>query len=379
MKKILFGCVSLLLISGASFAAQTSIPDNYPSLGRGLRPLGMGNAFLTVKGTDDNALYYNPAAINDYEKTLNFRLLSPTADINMGVINVVKDVFSLSKDLKNATTDSAKTDVFNTFFDKHVGSFDSVNLLIPMFGVRNKYFAMSALVDSRTTVAIRNRAFPNFELKTRNDGGVVLGGAYGFLFDDLQVGAATKFLYRIGIQRTVTTNDILNGSLADSIGFNQWGKGFGVGLDLGAKYKIPAFDVDLLDTLQPTVAVTYQDVGNTRFTGGASDTPQSISAGLGVHPDLGPVGLSVVADMREINQKESFMKKFHFGVEARLKEMLATSLAVRAGVNQGYPATGLTITWPFFGIDVAFYGEEMGTVTSQKADYHVATALNFAF
>ncbi len=378
MKKILFGFVGLLLIS-ASALAQTSIPDAYPSLGRGLRPLGMGNAFLTMKGIDDNAVYYNPAAINDYEKQLNFRLLSPAVGLNIGVINVVKDVFDLSKDLKNDTTDSDKTGTFNTFFNNHVGSFNSVNLLLPMFGVHNKYFSLNALVDSRSTVAIRNRAFPNFELKTRNDGGVVLGGAYGFLFDDLQVGAATKFLYRIGINRTVTTNDILTGSLADSIGFDQWGRGFGIGADVGVKYKLPSFDVDLLDTLQPTVAVTYQDIGNTRFTGNAPSTPQSVSAGVGVHPDLGPVGLSVDIDVREMNQKEAFMKKFHLGVEARLKELLATTLSVRAGLNQGYPAAGFSIEFPVLSLDFAFYGEEMGTVTSQKADYHVATALNFSF
>jgi len=380
MKKNFTASLFFTLLSlVASAQTTTSIPDNYPSLGRGIRPLGMGNAFLSMKGTDDNALYYNPAAINDFDRNIDFRMPSPIVDFNTGMIDTVKDVFDLADDLDKETSDSGKTTTFNTFFNNHVGDFNSVNLLLPFFGVQHKRIAASVVLDSRSTISLRNRAFPNFELKTRNDGGVIVGGAHGFFFDDLQVGAAVKFLYRVGLEEIITMNDILAGSLDSQIGLDQWKKGFGVGGDVGVKYKVYDFESSVMEFLQPTVAATWQDVGNTRFSGGAPNTRQSMSAGFGIHPELGPAQFSILADFREINQKQDLMKKMHAGVEARFKELLFTETAIRGGVNQGYPTAGLSLDWPVFGIDVAFYGEEVGKTTRQKAVYHLATALNFVF
>ena len=72
---LLFFLPVLLLITGlvgeAQAAPTVSIGHTYPSLMRGVRPIGMGNAFVAMPGTDENAMFYNPAAINDYEKKHN--------------------------------------------------------------------------------------------------------------------------------------------------------------------------------------------------------------------------------------------------------------------------------------------------------------------
>ena len=56
MKKLL-GLIFFATLSANAWGFEpTNIADQYPSLGRSLRPLGMGNAYLTMEGTDQSSL-----------------------------------------------------------------------------------------------------------------------------------------------------------------------------------------------------------------------------------------------------------------------------------------------------------------------------------
>lgn len=369
-----FFALVLVLSSTPSFAEDTGIGNEYPSLGRGVRALGMGNAFVSQKGTDYNAQFYNPAAINDFEKKRHYLFLNPGADINTGIYSTIKDVMDLSDDL-SGDTDSGKLDTFDTFVQSHAGDVNRVGLNLPLFHIRHKYYAAGLIVDGRTTISLRNPTFPNFELKSVNDAGVAAGGAYAFFDDSLQVGLNLKVLYRAAIEEQITSNDILNQDLGDIVGWSAWSKGYGVGVDLGTKYALPWWK----ETLRPTFGVTIQDIADTRFSGGAPKTPMSISAGGGVFPKFGPVDFGVLVDFREINQKQDILKKLHAGVEATFPKKFATKASVRLGTNQGYFASGLSLQFPIVGLHFAFYGEEVGEVSSQKASYRLASQLTFGF
>lgn len=388
LKAILSPITVLTLISLTALAGETNIGNEYPSLARGTRPLGMGNAFLTMKGTDDNAIFYNPAAINDFDNEIHYSfLVNPTIEMSQSIYSLIKDTFNLNDDLNDATTDAQLTQIFKDYVNKRIGEFHSININYPVAALRHHYFYVATLVDSRTTFSLRNRVLPNFEFKTRNDGGIIVGGAYGFLFDDLQVGIALKFLYRIGMEEIVTVNKILVDNLSSLIGFDSWKRGFGVGIDLGVKYRLPVEDIDTLDSLNPTIAITYQDIGNTRFTGGAPSTPQSISAGLGIHPVLGDllpalgnIEASLVVDFREINQEKDILNKFHLGTEVRFPTLVKfIKPSIRLGCNQGYLATGFGIqfiVWRYQPIiNFAYYGEESGKYGHRGANYRLAAEI----
>src|SRR3990167_9833574 len=92
--------ISLLGISETVFAEDTGIGTEFPTVMRETRPFGMGNAFLAMPGTDYNAQFYNPAAINDYEKKHHMLFLNPGAEANTGLYGSVKDVLDLNDDLK---------------------------------------------------------------------------------------------------------------------------------------------------------------------------------------------------------------------------------------------------------------------------------------
>jgi hypothetical protein len=370
-------CITLA-IPGFLYAEKTHIPDSSPSLGRGIRPLGMGNAFTAAEGSDYNSLFYNPASQFDRSENLEWTTAFPLIPFEMStsVIGLIQDIFDLNDDLKNASTDSQKIDIFETFTNDHAGEFNSLFVQLPLVGVGNKYFSAMITGNSRTTISLRNRAFPNFEIKHRDQGGLVLGGAYGILHEDLQLGLALKFLYAFEMEQIITTNEIITGDIGDNLPKNR---GFGVGVDVGIKYDIPDTGIDFLDELEPAVSVVWQDIADTRFQGGVSRIPQSISAGFGLFPTFGNYDIAFLVDFRDINRRMDIEKKLHAGVEVWFPKIAGTKFALRAGCNQLYPAVGVGAKWRFLTWNFAFYGEEMGETTRQKADYRIANEVVFTF
>lgn len=368
-------CLGMLLPLTAQAAKETSIPDRYPSVGTSIRALGMGNAFLTMRGTRTTDMFYNAAMLHDLPRDWEFSVLGLDAGANIKLYGTVKDVLDLSDDLDATTTDSAKIGVFRTFFNEHVGEFNSVDTAFNIFSMGRHDWGFALLANSHTTVSFRNRTFPNFELRSRNDGVVAAGRSFGMLYDDLVLGLLVKGIYRMEIDKVVTTGSILGGSLGSQIGIDQWGRSIGVAADVGARYELPILG------LNPVVAVTYQDIGGRQFfKSSVDDTMQTVNAAIGIHPTFGSGwGLSVEAGASELNQKRDFMTRLHAGAELRFPRVAATQVSVRAGTNQGYLATGLSFDWPVATLDLAYYGEEEGLVKRVGSTYKFAGAFAFYF
>lgn len=387
MKKIFFASLaSVILFSALASANDTHIGNTYPLLGRGMRPLGMGNAFLAMKGTDENAMFYNPAAIRDYsnELKINTGLIPvPAFAFNYGTINLVKDTFNFKDALDAETTDSGKIRAFNDFVNQHVGEFHDFEIHFPIIGMYNRYFSVSLISDDKLAISFRDRAFKNFEISSFNLNGVALGSAIGLFDETLEIGAVVKILYGIENARIITTNDILINNF-DDFKWSNWKRGLGIGGDVGAKYSVPDFGIDFIDTIKPTLAVTYQNIGKTRFkfmqkNGGPEALPQSVSAGLGFHPIIGPVETSILVDFRELNIREDFIMKLNAGVEARFPERIGLKTALRAGVNQGYPTVGGSLDVWKLRWDVAYFGKELGQYTREKCGYRIGTGIMWTF
>ncbi|QQR81530.1 MAG: hypothetical protein IPJ69_05290 [Deltaproteobacteria bacterium] len=381
MKKYLktLSTVSLLILSMTSLSQASgptgTNPEN-PSLSRGVRPLGMGNAFVAMPGVDENAFFYNPAAINDYSKTPHFRILSPAFDMSTGIVSLIKDVKDLANTLDSHPSTSDKTDDFNSFVNTHTGEFETAQVRLPLLTVMHKWFAASLLGDSRTTISFRNRTFTNIELFSQNDLGGVIGGAYGFFDDRLQAGVNLKVIHRVSIDQVITVDDIISNSDFNTVIPRK--RATGVGVDLGLKGKIPTFDLPILDLLKPTAAFAWQDVGNTRFGNGVANTPQSITLGFGVHPEWNKWQFHIENDFREINQSKSFLNKWNIGAEVmapRLAKFFQPS--VRVGGNQGYLAAGASLDFRFFKLEFATYGQEAGTYSHSKQIRRIAGNISF--
>ena len=141
---------------------------------------------------------------------------------------------------------------------------------MPPVMVMHKWFSAGLLVDSRNTVSFRNRVFTSFELDSRSDFGGFVGGAYGFLEDQIQAGLNVKVLHRLSIRQVIAEDDVLanSGDFGSALPRNR---ATGFGIDLGLKGKVPDFDIAILERLAPTVALTWQDIGNARFSAPVPD------------------------------------------------------------------------------------------------------------
>lgn len=389
MKKMVPLITMALMFLSAGLAqaqtATTTIPPEHPSLLKGTRPLGMGNAFLAMPGTDENAMFYNPAAINDYEKKFHFRILSPAFDLSTGAIGLVKDVLDLANDIDDQATNSGKITTFRTFVNQHTGQFESFGVRLPVVQVMHKWFSVAILADSRSTISFRNRAFTNVEIMSRSDFGANLGGAYAFFDDSLQVGANVKILHRLSIDEVITTDDIVNNASFDDTLPRR--RATGVGADLGLKYRLPTFNSAILEWINPSFGFTWQDLGNTRFSGVIPDTNQSVSTGFALRHAFGSDenpkkqwNLSWATDFRELNQSSTFPKKIYFGTELQFPQYWGFFRpAVRAGANQLYFTGGLTLDFKYAKLEFATYGEDAGKYTRQKQLRRIAGNLSFGF
>ncbi|MDO8644762.1 MAG: hypothetical protein Q7S00_07365 [bacterium] len=385
MKKtaLLVSLFSLFLAAELQAQTSSTIPTEYPNTFRGARQLGMGNAGMALSGTsyngrrDSNQWFYNPAATNDYEKDFRFDIMEIQGDMSHKMIGLVTDVLDLKDAANAASTSVDKTNVFNNFIASRIGNYESAGARIIPFMMTHRWFSVALLADTRSTISFRNRAFSNIEVFSRSDGGGVVGTAIGFFEDHLQAGLNLKVLHRFEVNEVVTLDDILN---TDDLGAG-YQRGTGVGVDLGLKGRIPE-EGKVLEILKPTLAVTYQDVGNTRFTGSVSDNKQSVSAGLAIHPVIplwAGLGSHLAVDFRELNQSSTFIKKLAVGYEIEMPPAGFFHSAVRIGANKGYVTGGFTADLKYFKLEGATYGEEMGTFSRQKEARRFAFNMQFGF
>ena len=193
----------------------------------------------------------------------------------------------------------------------------------------------------------------------------------------MQAGIAFKGLYRIYTQETVTQRDVVvSDDFSDAI---DVGQGFGVGVDIGTKLHLPEA-LPGAALLKPVIAATYQDIGNTRFSGDeVDDKAQSVSVGLSLNPTTGPVAHTFAFDVRDLNHKADFITLFHAGYEARFPRLFKTTASVRIGANQGYLTGGFTLDWRFVKLSAMTYGEEFGEVSRVKEMRRFGGELAFGF
>jgi hypothetical protein len=374
-KLCITGVCALVLLGfgGEAYAAAAQ----RAFLMKGTRPLGMGDAFLAVSGSDSNALFYNPASINDYEKKLHGSFLSATVDVGAKSIQFISDIQNLADDINNATTDAQKNTIFGNFTSANFGRVENYRVSMPIAMLMHRYFAVGLIVDSDNQVTLRDPSFDSFDLVSRSDSGIVMGTGWGWFDGKIQTGIAIKGLYRVFTRETITQRDVVvNNDFGDAINFE---KGFGVGADVGVKLHLPD-TIPTVKTLKPVLGVTYQDIGNTRFSGsGVEDKAQSVSVGLSLNPKIGPLETTIAADVRDLNHNADFITLFHAGYEVRFPKVIGTRASLRVGTNQGYLAGGFTLDWRYVKLSGATYGEERGSTSRVDESRRFVGELAFGF
>ncbi len=352
---------------------------------RGIRPLGMGGAFIAL-ADDQNAFFYNPAGLALREKGMLTMFELP--------ITLSKDIYALY-DYYNENKDAIEN------FDQE--SNDTQQKIM------NDIIDRITLYRIHLTLGMPNMNFVTGPVKFANGDKMHLGvGLFDLVDVKMKVNAGilvpTLDLWgsadMIGIVPVVykwqTAPLSLPGSI--SLGANikyimrgrfeetrrsileledydpSYQRGTGIGLDVGMLYEI---------NQQWNAGMMISDFGGTNikfeeatsagikkepFTGvikskvnvGFAFKPNKIHYWAGKYLNIGNKHLTLAFDLNNITDPdeklfaETFFMKVHMGAELKWK-----MIAFRGGFNQGYPCFGAGLDLLFLNLDYAFYVDEL--------------------
>ncbi len=322
----------------------------------GVRPLGMGNAFVG-QADDFNALYYNPAGLA-WLKTWTFEVLTLRGEISANTTNAVNDISSFAKSGSGST--AATIDLIKSQGGKPLGFSLGMEpyFVAPGFG-----FALAVELPTQFTfhndITVDVNAGPRFYIPA--------GIAGSFFRDRLALGMNAKIVGQLGVNRTFDIDALENlsngnsgsGSLADYVV-----GGYGIGFDLGLLFRPDAKK----DT---TFGLSILDFGGTTFkalssgdsaTGAPEARRPAVSTGISFKP-IKTDGhyLSVNADVAAINQPVHYSKKVNVGTEYGLGDFLK----IQGGLHQGEWTAGLQLDIVLLRLRLATYAEQLGTAAGQ--------------
>ncbi len=345
MEWLMIGSLFILLAPGFVMAEEIG------SLYRGIRPLGMGGAFITLSN-DANALFYNPAGLNDIKGFGEANLVNPLVEVSANTLELINDVGDLEGQSASQVTD---------FLNKNMGK--QQHLRVALFpSVTTHNFGIGVLGQGVADILIQNPAFPSVEADVKLDVGLLAGVAYGFWDKRLQVGITGKFIQREGEKRTFTVADIV----ADKVDFNtktaeDWA------IDVGAKASFPVF-------LKPTVALVVQNITDLDFSeANLGVLKQQINIGASIQPDFWILKTTFAVQIddltKEAGSDNDLYKRAHLGAELRFPKILT----LLGGINQGYLGGGVILDFWILQFAYVNYAEELGTFAGQTVDRrHVA-------
>ena len=339
-------------------AGAQEIQENWISA----RALGMGNAYSAVV-SDYNALFYNPAAL-DKIHGLHLSLLTPQVGTD------ALTAYTTYQEISGGTLSS----VINNFFGQQVWIGFNDTLAYSM-----NDFALAGFDNFNLSFNLNNPPYPQLNMYAANDYGIAGGFATSLLPNNaLRVGFTVKRITRYGGTIALGPTSLANASTLNTQVSNLISDyGTGYGLDTGVLLTLPG-------PSQPTIALVWQNIGQTAFTPVTGTVAPSAMdddpvIGYSMLFDTGALTVQPSLEFSHINLDQTYQLGLlmHVGVEMKF----LGGLALRGGFNQGYWTAGVGIDLSYLRIDAASYGVELETFPGQLQDrryiLQVTMDLNF--
>lgn len=321
------------------------------------RQLGMGGVYVFDEH-DGGSFLQNPA-YTCFVKGFNWSV----AGADFGVGDLSNYEFMKEKiESGDTPTSSTLSEYFGKAVYVKIGGYTS--LATPCFGAGIYY-------NITTSFLVQNPAYPTIDTFYMTDMGVALGGAIP-LGDHLALGLDVKRIQRKGGPASFGPDSI---SLLDEPdGFKNLVQsvqngGQAYGLDAGFVARVPA-------PFNPTVSLSWKDVGSTAFTQTSGTTApdrqkDNLILGATFEQSLPFLGLAGGFEYRHINDTgEQIGKKLHFGAEISFM-----MVDVRAGLHQGYTTYGAGVDLWFLQLEAAMYSAEKGAYPGQTGEQRAQIGL----
>lgn len=356
MMRVAMAVVALVITAFSSIGAK-----ELPSLYRSARVLGMGGAFVAVSN-DENALLFNPAGLADI-KTSRFTFPLPQVAFNAKALGMYMDA---------ADTDFDSVDETADFLRKNMGDTGYISGgFFPAYVRPN--FGFGIVVNGSASTTPKNPLYPRLNIESVQDAAACVGIAYPLLGGEFLMGVGAKYVFRKSLDREYTVPEITSGDFKETLK-DDFDEGSGVLVDTGLIYKIGSYKVaGTPGTVQVGISANNL-VGDD--LGDAADLDPHVDLGFStrIGEDL-LLALDYVDITGDMGDDDNAGKRIHMGVEYQVKP----GVALRAGLNQGYPTVGIGLAAKRVVFDIATYAEEKGLYAGQKDDRRYVFRLGLTF
>lgn len=337
---------------------------------RGIRYLGMGGSSVAV-ANDETALIVNPAALGrlrDFYGTI----LDPELEASKGTSDVYA-VKAFTQPFKLEQVIPSAVLAPSTYFHSRAH-------IMPSFVAKN--FGLALLANYQLN-AEANATGTTVNTFYRDDLALLLGYNLRLFDGRIKIGFVGKAVSRIELNEPVL--DPLGPLDLPTLATNGKAKeGLGIGADAAIILAAPWSYI-------PTITAVVRDVGGTSFdkaygnrlstsTARPTTQAQDIDVGLAVFPIYtNSIRSSWSVEYRGVTSGVSEPDKaklIHAGVELNFSDIFF----MRAGMNQRYVTGGLELSSERFQIQLASYGEEIGSYsTTLREDRRYVAKISFRF
>ena len=347
----------------------------------------MGGANVAIGG-GFGSVFHNPAGLS----------LMPENNWEVNILNINVDYNDDAIDFAGDMGDAFDTGDLNNDGDTDDDQLKAVNDVLKDYRGKNIHFNASALssvannygdysfgvggLASMKVDAVPHQGFGSeglLEVDAIVQTGVIVSMGTEPL-SNLHAGVAVKFLNREAINHFFTAQEIIENedNLEDYIQDELSENGSTVGLDAGVIY---AFWPDSI--IRPSLGLSVMDIGDTDFDA-AGEVPMTVNLGIAATGDLLvfeslTVGLDYVDLFNNYKEDDDWGKRVRMGGELILVDNGRSSVALRAGIYQGYPTGGVEIKYSTVRVTYTSYAEELGAYAGQGMDRRHMLALNIGW
>lgn len=335
----------------------------------GVEPFGMGRAYSAV-ADDGLSLHYNPAGLALVNK-LDLQIFDIRLESNRDVVQSYKQLGDLGKSGSGSVAET-----MSNYAGKHImaSAGNNTQLTVPNF-------ALGLVYNTHTDFDMENLSYPTTKMRYTKDLGFYLGGAVAAgPKKAFRIGATLKYIHRTGGVKNVAVSELMGNRAALTDRFSATGSGYGG--DVGLQYRLPT-----PGRTEITTSFVWHDIGHTSFGTAQQQNPpsrieQNIVAGLGVRFPIGgrknrrlerrygksrsTNHLSFAFDYSHLNystSREHLPKHLHLGMNLDLP-----IFSLQLGLNQTALTFGTAFDIGFLKVELATYGEELGSYAGQKVD-----------
>lgn len=354
------------------------------------RALGMGNAFTAV-ADDHSAILYNPAALARRSDGHLRMFLGAAADPDY--LDLIGDI----DDASSIENEDEKLDKFEEIIRKNYGKHYSSRL--PTLGAmwaRPNWGIAFIPADLSMDIGIHQQIGPMLNVNAYLDTTLAYSYArhpkwFGNK-NQFALGGTLKAIHRINVSEAISAGRLASdGEVFDTSDANE---GMTLDLDIGTLYTptIPTSGFfSFLKYMKPTFAFVARNVIDQGFSYNFhlldenSGKPPNLQRRFDFgskweFPKWWVFNTKLAVDVRDVGHTNWTWKKgSHLGLESYWTMFNWWKGHWSAGLNQGYWTAGFGARLGFFQLDIASYGEEVGTesVAKESRRYVLELALDF--